>query len=370
MDRALSATEYRLLVEHSPVMIWRAGLDANCDYFNETWLAFTGRTLEQEMGEGWAEGVHPHDLARCVAHYLDHFRRREAFEMEYRLKRHDGEYRWIFDRGVPFTDDTGAFAGFIGSCVDVDERRKAQEARQQRDHEQLASARDFEKWILAIVSHDIRDPLSTILFAARRLQDIPEPTGSARKHADIVARGVDRIQHIVGDLLDLSREREGAGIPIDRKPTDMSAVCRRIIDELGAIARDRQIVFECEIDDAAGTWDEHRILQAISNLASNAVQHGEPGSPVRVRLTGDAQRIIVEIHNRGTIRSDLLPRIFEPFRSVRQHAVRGGGLGLGLFIARAIARAHGGSLDADSSNGATTFRLVVPRHPAGAAAQA
>lgn len=146
MTAPLSSIEYRLLVEHSPVMVWRAGLDGQCDYFNATWLLYTGRTLAQETGEGWAEGVHPEDLARCVAYYLDHFHRREPFEMEYRLRRHDGEYRWIFDRGVPFTDDTGAFAGFIGSCVDVDERRRAQQAREQFDEQQLTLARDFEKW--------------------------------------------------------------------------------------------------------------------------------------------------------------------------------------------------------------------------------
>jgi len=167
-------------------MIWRAGLDAKCDYFNATWLAFTGRTLEQESGDGWAEGVHPDDLERCVAHYLAHFERREPFEMEYRLRRHDGVFRWIFDRGVPFTDGTQGFAGFIGSCVDVDERRKAQEVQEQHTHEQLALARDFESWILTIVSHDIRNPLSTIQFAARRLKDIVEPTGTAKKHAAIV----------------------------------------------------------------------------------------------------------------------------------------------------------------------------------------
>jgi PAS domain S-box-containing protein len=93
MGRPLTPAEYRLLVQHSPVMIWRAGLATNCDYFNETWLEFTGRTLEQEMGDGWAEGVHPDDLAPCVAYYLEHFVRREAFEMEYRLRRHDGGYR-------------------------------------------------------------------------------------------------------------------------------------------------------------------------------------------------------------------------------------------------------------------------------------
>ena len=124
---SLPPDQYRLLVESSPVMIWRSGLDAKCDYFNETWLAFTGRTFEQELGDGWAEGVHADDLDRCIAIYRDHFARRAVFEMEYRLRRHDGVYRYLFDRGVPFTDAAGRFAGFIGSCVDVDERVRAQE---------------------------------------------------------------------------------------------------------------------------------------------------------------------------------------------------------------------------------------------------
>jgi signal transduction histidine kinase len=141
-----------------------------------------------------------------VAYYLDHFQRRQPFEMEYRLRRGDGEYRWIFDRGVPFSDEAGAFAGFIGSCVDVDERRRTHEAQQ--------------------------------------------------------------IKHIVGDLLDLSREREG-GIPIEPKPSDLRTMCRQIIDELEAIATQRKITFDCDAD-GAGAWDEHRLLQAISNLTSNA----------------------------------------------------------------------------------------------------
>ncbi len=109
-------------------MIWRAGPNTECDYFNERWLSFTGRAMEQELGNGWAKGVHTEDLDRCLEIYLGAFHRQETFEMEYRLRRFDGVYRWIFDRGVPFRDAQGNFAGYIGSCIDVTERVEAQEA--------------------------------------------------------------------------------------------------------------------------------------------------------------------------------------------------------------------------------------------------
>jgi PAS domain S-box-containing protein len=360
IDHSLSLTEYRLLAEHSPVMVWRAGLDAKCDYFNETWLEYTGRTMAQEVGDGWAEGVHPEDFDRCVAFYLDHFERRQPFEMEYRLRRHDGEFRWIFDRGVPFCTDDGVFAGFIGSCVDVHDRRVAQDVQQRHDQEQLRLARDFERWILAIVGHDIRDPLSAIQLAARLLCMSSPPGTPARRQAEIVTRGANRIQHIVGDLLDLAREREGAGIAVAATSTDMRLLCQRIVDEVGEIANGRAVTFDCEID-GRGEWDEHRILQAISNLASNAVQHGEQGSPVRLRLTGDDAGVAVEVSNKGSIPSEFMPRLFEPFRSGRHHGARGQGLGLGLFIAKAIAVAHGGNVEVESAGGETTFRLTLPR---------
>jgi len=194
----------------------------------------------------------------------------------------------------------------------------------------------------------------------QQLQDI-HPDGPAKKHADIVERGVHRIQHIVGDLLDLAREQEGAGISIEPKPIDLCRVCRQILDELKAIAYGRQITFECDVD-GTGAWDEQRILQAISNLTSNAVRHGTPGSKVLVRLTGNEQQVAVEVHNGGTIPSNFLPGIFEPFGPGRRYTSRGDGLGLGLFIAKAIARAHGGGLEVVSSDGATVFRLVLPRH--------
>lgn len=361
MTAQLTATEYRLLVQHSPVMIWRAGLDAKCDYFNDTWLAFTGRTMAQEMGDGWAEGVHADDLQRCVDHYLDHFHRRQSFEMEYRLRRHDGVFRWIFDRGVPYTDDRGEFAGFIGSCVDVDDRRRAQDARQKHDQEQLALAREFEHWILAIVSHDIRNPLGAIDTSAQLLATRAGRDEQMRTIAERIARSAARITNIVGDLLDLSRERHGGGIPVALTPTDLATLCREVADEIATFAKDRKISVECD-GTATGLWDSHRLTQALSNLVGNAVKHGAPGKPIDVRVRSDDAHAIVEVHNDGAIPSEIMPTLFQPFAARGDRKRHRDGLGLGLFIAQAIARAHRGELQVDSSaERGTTFRLVLPR---------
>jgi PAS domain S-box-containing protein len=361
MATVLSATEYRLLVEHSPVMIWRAGLDAKCDYFNDTWLAFTGRTLEQERGDGWAEGVHSEDLQRCVTYYLDHFQRKEAFEMEYRLKRHDGEYRWIFDRGVPYTNERGQFAGFIGSCVDVHERRMAQAAREKRTEQELAFAREFEQWVLAIVSHDIRNPLGAIDGSAQLLAMRAGRDEQMKMIADRIARSAARITNIVGDLLDVSRQRHGGGIPIELSTTDLHSLCKEVADEIATFATDRKIELDCE-GVAVGMWDANRVTQALSNLIGNAVKHSEPGTPIGVRIRTEDSNAIVEVHNAGAIPSEVIPSLFEPFAARGDKQRKKDGLGLGLFIARSIAQAHQGELQvATSQEHGTTFRLVLPR---------
>ena len=129
--------QYRQILESSPNMIWRSNLSTECDYFNKTWLDFTGRTMEQEYGFGWAEGVHPDDLDRCVKIYLDNFGKQQPFEMDYRLKRYDGQYRWINDRGVPFYKDEHAFIGFIGSCMDVTEKIEGEKLKEMAQNDAL-----------------------------------------------------------------------------------------------------------------------------------------------------------------------------------------------------------------------------------------
>jgi PAS domain S-box-containing protein len=122
-----SEERFRSVADDAPVLIWSAGTDKLCTYFNKPWLNFTGRPIEQEVGNGWAEGVHPNDRQRCVDTYMHSFDRRDKFRMEYRLRRHDGEYRWILDMGVPRFNPDKSFAGYIGIAVDVTERRRAEE---------------------------------------------------------------------------------------------------------------------------------------------------------------------------------------------------------------------------------------------------
>jgi PAS domain S-box-containing protein len=124
-----SEARFRTMADGAPVLLWMAGIDSLCNFFNEQWLRFTGRTMEEEVGTGWAEGVHPEDLQSCMDTYLGAFVARKPFRMEYRLRRSDGQYRWLLDQGLPRYAPGGAFSGYIGSCVDITELREATEAQ-------------------------------------------------------------------------------------------------------------------------------------------------------------------------------------------------------------------------------------------------
>jgi PAS domain S-box-containing protein len=144
---------FRVIADTAPVMIWMSGIDKLCTFFNQGWLEFTGRSFESELGNGWAEGVHPEDLRGCLETYTRAFDRREPFSMEYRLRRYDGEYRWVLDQGAPIFKANGSFAGYIGSGIDVTGRKLAEEALS-RVSQRLIEAHEEERTRIARELHD------------------------------------------------------------------------------------------------------------------------------------------------------------------------------------------------------------------------
>lgn len=157
-----SEKRFRLVADTAPVMIWMSGLDKLCTYFNQPWLDFTGRSLESLLGDGWTTDVHPDDLNHCLETYGKAFDRRESFEMEYRLERNDGEYRWVFDRGVPRLNPDGSLAGYIGSCIDVTERKLYQEFLADFGRK-LIEAQEQERGRIARELHDDINQRLTLL---------------------------------------------------------------------------------------------------------------------------------------------------------------------------------------------------------------
>src|SRR5215471_4568026 len=157
-----SEERFRLVANTAPVMIWMAGPDKLCNYVNQPWLEFTGRPLEAELGSGWAEGIHPEDSKACLARYVETFDRRGTFEMEYRIRRHDGEYRWIFDIGVPRFEPDGSFAGYIGSCLDVTERKQAEETLAAMGRRLIEAQEEERRWIARELHDDINQRLALV----------------------------------------------------------------------------------------------------------------------------------------------------------------------------------------------------------------
>jgi PAS domain S-box-containing protein len=174
-----SEKRFQMVADAAPVLIWMADTNALCVWFNQVWYDFVGRTFEQEAGNGWAEGVHPDDFVDCLDIYITHFNLRQSFKMEYRLKHHSGEYRWLLDTGMPRFNADGDFEGYIGTCVDIHDMKLMQLETQKtfdvmREAKEAAEALVQSKAnFLANMSHEIRTPMNAIIGLSQLALNVP-----------------------------------------------------------------------------------------------------------------------------------------------------------------------------------------------------
>ncbi|MBU2537608.1 MAG: PAS domain S-box protein, partial [Proteobacteria bacterium] len=201
----------------SPALIWMSGLDKGCTWFNQPWLTFTGRAMTEELGSGWTAGVHPNDLTLFLQRYNESFESRQPFVMEYRLRRHDGEYRWLLDQGQPRYDAANAFAGYIGSCLDITEHKvlenRVRHAVKMESIGTLAGgvAHDFNNILMAIIGYGQLTLMSMS-------QDDPQ-----RLNIEHMLEGADRAARLTKDLLLFSRKQVS-----ERKPVDLDEIIKTV----------------------------------------------------------------------------------------------------------------------------------------------
>lgn len=233
----------------------------------------------------------------------------------------------------------------------------------------LKQVGEFREQLLGIVGHDLRNPLNTILMAARLLLQSEGLGEKETELARMITRSASQAARLIDQLLDFTRSRLGGGIPIHTSRFDMNEVCQQVIGETEVTHPDRPLRVDIQ-GDLTGVWDRDRVYHLLSNLVGNAVQHGEPRSSIELRIDGGDTGVVIEVANRGApIPPATLPFIFDAFRRGRRvDSSQTQGLGLGLFIAQQIARSHGGSITVTSTESdGTTFRVCLPR---GAAAGA
>jgi signal transduction histidine kinase len=227
--------------------------------------------------------------------------------------------------------------------------------------------------ILGIVGHDLRNPLGAVHMSAALLQKRGGLEGWQARTVERIRSSAGRMGRIIADLLSYTRTRLGAGIPIQRREADLGEVVRKVVDELAAGNPDRDVRVESS-GDLRGEWDPDRLEQVASNLVSNAIDHGDPGAPVRVEVEDRGEEVALTVTNSAPEPSpELLAHLFEPFsRPPDELSRKASGLGLGLYIAREIVRGHGGDIGAKAGDGLTVVSVRLPRRaaPVEAGAQA
>ena len=334
-----SEERFQALANTAPVMIWLSGANKLCSYVNQKWLQFRGRSLEQELGSGWAEGIHPEDAENVLTTYVRKFDRREEFRMEYRLSRHDGEYRWILDHGVPRHNLDGSFAGYLGFCIDVTDNKQAEQAISNLS-QRLIEAHEEERARIARELHDnINQQVALLALNFEDLMQNP-PTSSAA-----LARALDearqRAGHVSSEIQALCHRLHPSRLQLLGLAAAAKSFCREVSARRGVT-----VDFHAEsVTRNLSPEVSLCLYRVLQESVQNAIKHS--GSrEVQVRLGAQDEAIELHVSDSG--------KGFSP-----EKASRGSGLGLTSMKER-LKLVHGElSIESKPKHG-TAVRARVP----------
>jgi PAS domain S-box-containing protein len=345
-DRALRESEqrYRVVTEAAPIMVWMSGLDKLCYYFNKGWLDFVGRPLEREVGHGWAENVHPDDFDRCLQLYLSCFDARRPFEMQYRLRHHSGQYRWILDRGVPRYASDGTFEGYVGGCLDIHDQKTAEEKARRADVSfQLMKTQDEERRHIARELHDTAGQTLTVL--GLHLAELVQLAGQS---APELAREAKQIEDAVQQL---HREIRTASYLLHPPLLDEAGLNSAISWYVEGLLERSGLDVHLDISREVGRLPrdmELAIFRLVQECLTNIHRHSG-SKTASIRITRESEQVTVDIRDQG--------RGMSPKRLAEIHAGRSG---VGIQGMRERLLQFEGTVNFESSTSGTRVFATIP----------